>query len=110
MSRKGLSVRTEPNMTLADLERLKSMHLCKSNLLEFVNGFSDPIGIASPWYMKLKLLMKKLFELEEQVESLSYEVQPSTAIASTRCTGYWLGSPGAGQTLTLRRSLPILKH
>ena len=67
MSRKGLSVRTEPNMTLADLERLRSMHLCKSNLLGFVNGFSDPIGIASPWYMKLKLLMKKLFELEESL-------------------------------------------
>ena len=42
MSRKGLSVRTEPNMTLADLERLRSMHLCKKNFLGFVNGFSDP--------------------------------------------------------------------
>ena len=42
------------------------MHLCKRNLLGFVNGIGDPLGIGSPWYMKLKLLMKKLYQLQDE--------------------------------------------
>ena len=40
------------------------MRLCKRNLLGFVNGFSDPSGIDSPWYQKLKTLMKELYLME----------------------------------------------
>ena len=64
LSKKKRSVRSEPNMTVSDLEELRQTHLRKRNLLGFVNGLSDPLGIGSPWYMKQKLLMKKLFELE----------------------------------------------
>ena len=64
LSKKKRSVRSEPNMTVSDLEKLRQTHLSKRNLLGFVNGLSDPLGIGSPWYMKQKLLMKKLFELE----------------------------------------------
>ena len=64
LSRKRRSVRSEPNLTLDDVEKIKTLELCKRNLLGFVNGFSDPAGIASPWYQKLKVLMKKLFLLE----------------------------------------------
>ena len=64
LSKKKRSVRSEPNMTLDDVGRLGTMHLCKRNLLGFVNGFSDPVGIASPWYQTLKVLMKDLYLLE----------------------------------------------
>jgi hypothetical protein len=49
LSVKKRSVRSEPNLTISDIEKLRTMHLSKSNLLGFVNGFSDPVGIASPW-------------------------------------------------------------
>ena len=64
LSKKKRSVRSEPNMTVDDIEKLKMMKLSKRNLLGFVNGIGDPLGIGSPWYMKLKLLMKKLYLLE----------------------------------------------
>ena len=41
------------------------MKFTKRILLGFVNGFGDPLGIASPWYMKLKTIMKKLYQLQE---------------------------------------------
>ena len=64
LSKKKRSVRSEPNMTLDDVEKIRTMRLCKRNLLGFVNGFSDPSGIASPWYQKLKTLMKELYLME----------------------------------------------
>ena len=45
---KRRSVRSEPNLTVDDTEKLRTMKLCKRNLLGFINGFSDPAGIASP--------------------------------------------------------------
>ena len=41
------------------------MKFSKRILLEFVNGFGDPLGIASPWFMKLKTIMKKLYQVQE---------------------------------------------
>ena len=64
LSRKKRSVRSEPDMTVDDIERLRAVKLTKRNLLGFVNGIGDPLGIGSPWYMKLKLLMKTLYQLE----------------------------------------------
>jgi len=64
LSKKKRSVRSGPNLTLADIDQLRGVHLCKRNLLGIVNSVSDPLGIGSPWYLKLKLLMKKLFLLE----------------------------------------------
>ena len=64
LSKKKRSVRSGPNLTLADIDQLREVHLCKRNLLGIVNSVSDPLGIGSPWYLKLKLLMKKLFLLE----------------------------------------------
>ena len=58
LSRKKRSVKSEPDLTVADFEKLRTMRLCKTNLLGFVNGIGDPLGIGSPWYMTLKLLMK----------------------------------------------------
>ena len=64
LSKKKRSVRSGPNLTLAEIDKLKEAHMCKRNLLGIVNSISDPLGIGSPWYLKLKLLMKKLFLLE----------------------------------------------
>ena len=49
LSKKKRSIRSEPDMTIADIERLRTLHLCKRNLLGFVNGIGDPLGIGSPW-------------------------------------------------------------
>ena len=50
LSRKRRSVRSHPNLTLDDIKNLRTMHLCKRNLLGFINGICDPLGIGSPWY------------------------------------------------------------
>ena len=64
LSKKKRSIRSEPNMKVEDIEKLRTLNLSKRKLLGFVNGIGDPLGIGSPWYMKLKLLMKKLYLLE----------------------------------------------
>ena len=65
LSKKKRSVRSLPDLTVRDIDKLRDVKLSKRILLGFVNGFGDPLGIASPWYMKLKVLMKKLYELQE---------------------------------------------
>ena len=61
-------MRSDPDLTVADIERLRTIELTKRNLLRFVNGIGDPLGIGSPWYMKLKLLMKTLYQLETPLQ------------------------------------------
>ena len=65
LSRKKRSVRVEPNLTLNDVEMLRSRTLTKRILLGVVNGFGDFLGIASPFTIKFKVLMRQLFLLEE---------------------------------------------
>ena len=65
LSRKRRSVRSQPNLTDQDVAKLSTIKFSKRILLGFVNGFGDPLGIASPWYMRLKLNMKKLYQLQE---------------------------------------------
>ena len=64
LSKKKRSVRSEPNLVVDDIPKLGAVKLTKRILLGFLHGFCDPLGIASPWYMKLKVLMKELYELE----------------------------------------------
>ena len=65
LSKKRRSVRVQPNITLSEVDKLGEIRLTKRILLGFVNSFGDPLGIASPWYMKRKVLMKKLYQLDE---------------------------------------------
>ena len=65
LSRKKRSVRSQPDLTVQDIEKLGSLKFSKRILLGFVNGFGDPLGMASPWYMKLKVQMKRLYELQD---------------------------------------------
>ena len=65
LSRKRRSVRSQKNLTVQDIDKLVDMKLSKRILLGFVNCFGDPLGIASPWYMKLKMNMKRLYQLQD---------------------------------------------
>ena len=65
LSRKKRSVREEPNLTLSDIDDLKSKSFTKRLLLGVTNGFGDFLGVASPFTIKFKVLMRQLFLLEE---------------------------------------------
>jgi len=65
ISRKRRSIRSEPNLTLADVEKLKTQTLTKRILLGVVNGFKDFLGIAAPFVIRYKDLMRQLFLLEK---------------------------------------------
>ena len=65
ISKKRRSVRSEPNLTLLDVEMLKSKKLTKRMLLGVTNSFGDFLGIASPFTIRFKVLMRKLFQVEK---------------------------------------------
>ena len=65
MSRKKRSVRVEPNLTIKDIDGLKSRSMTKRILLGVTNGFGDFLGIASPFTIKFKIMMRELFLLDE---------------------------------------------
>ena len=58
ISKKKRSVRQEPNLTLKDVDMLQSRTLTKSVLLGITNGFGDFLGIASPFTVRFKVLMR----------------------------------------------------
>lgn len=64
LSRKKRNVRIKPNLTLADVDSLKDIKMTKRLLLGVTNSFGDFLGMASPFTIKMKLNMKKLFELD----------------------------------------------
>ena len=67
LSRKKRSVHVEPNLTLADVDKLKSLQLTKRLLLGATNSFGDFLGIASPFTIRYKVNMRELFLLEEPI-------------------------------------------
>ena len=64
LSRKKRNVRTRPDLTLADVDSLSSITMSKRLLLGVTNSFGDFLGIASPFTVRFKLNMKKLYELD----------------------------------------------
>ena len=62
LSRKRRNARTKPDLTLDDIGSLKTLQMTKRILLGLTNSFGDFLGIASPYTIRLKLNMKKLFE------------------------------------------------
>ena len=64
ISKKKRSVRLEPDLTLADVDKLRSASLSKRVLLGVTNGFGDFLGIGTPHTIKFKSLMRELFLLE----------------------------------------------
>ena len=65
ISKKKRNVRTEPNLTLQDLDQLKTRKLTKRLLLGVTNGFGDFLGVGSPFTVRFKVLMRNIFQVEE---------------------------------------------
>ena len=64
LSKKKRNVRTGPNLTVEDLGKLRSMSMSKRNLLGVTNSFGDFLGLADPFTLRFKLLMRNLFDRE----------------------------------------------
>ena len=64
MSKKVRSVRSLPDLTIDDIKSLSEMKMTKRLLLGVANSFGDFLGITAPYTVRLKLLMKKLYEQE----------------------------------------------
>ena len=80
LSKKRRNVRVQPNLSLADLESLTTVKMTKRLLLGVTNGFGDFLGVASPFTLRFKLAMKKLFELESPIswdDDIPTELRPS---------------------------------
>ena len=65
LSPKKRNVRTEPNLSLLELDQLKTKKITKRLLLGVTNGFGDFMGIGSPFTVKFKVLMRNIFQVEE---------------------------------------------
>ena len=64
LSKKKRNVRSEPNLTVSDLGSLKSTTMTTRNLLGITNSVGYFLGVAEPFTLRFKLLMKKLFDVE----------------------------------------------
>ena len=62
LSKKKRSVRILPAIVKEDLENLASIKMTKRNLLGVTNSFGDYLGLADPFTIRFKLLMKNLFD------------------------------------------------
>ena len=67
LSKKKRKIAEYPDLTVNDLEKLRTIKLTKRNLLGVPAGIFDPIGICSPYTIKLKIGLKQLFDLEENL-------------------------------------------
>ena len=113
LSRKKRSVRVEPNLTLEDVDGLKSRTLTKRILLGVTNGFGDFLGIASPFTVRFKVMMRELFLMEEPLTwdeavpewikdnfvKLIVEALEAGSLAFPRCTRPADAVPGVGPTV-----------
>ena len=68
LSKKKRSIRTLPDLTVNDLERLRSIQMTKRNLLGITNSFGDFLGVADPFTLRFKLLMRNLFDRSEPLK------------------------------------------
>ena len=64
LSKKKRGVRSEPNLTEQDINLLSPKSLSKRILLGVTNGFGDFLGIASPFIIRFKVLMRQLFQVD----------------------------------------------
>ena len=67
LSRKKRSVREFPDLSLHEVGQLRSQKLSKRVLLGVTNSFGDFLGVASPFIIRFKVQMRKLFLLEEPI-------------------------------------------
>ena len=62
LSKKRRGVRVSPDLTVEDLKSLGDMKMTKRILLGVTNGHGDFLGLADPFTIRFKLLMKNLFD------------------------------------------------
>ena len=62
LSKKKRSVRILPDLKKEDLKDLVHIKMTKRNLLGITNSFGDFLGMADPFTIRFKLLMKNLFD------------------------------------------------
>ena len=60
-------MKQKPDLTVDTLDLLQTTKLTKRLCLSITNGFIDILGIACPFTLRFKLLMKQLFEDEEKL-------------------------------------------
>ena len=64
LNKKKRGIRAGPDLNVEDLEKLRTMKLTKRLLLGVTNSPGDFLGIASPFTIKFKVLMRRLFKCE----------------------------------------------
>ena len=64
LSKKKKKISEHPDLKMEDLEKLKKIKLTKRNLLSFTAGIFDPLGIALPYTIKLRISLKQIFDME----------------------------------------------
>ena len=67
LSKKKRKIAKHPDLTIADIDKLKSIKLTKRNLLGVPAGIFDPLGIAAPYTVKLKIGLKQLFDMQDNL-------------------------------------------
>ena len=65
LAKKTRSRKLRPIITADDLQYLSSAKLTKRNLLGITNSFGDFLGIAEPFLVRFRLLMKDLFDSKD---------------------------------------------
>ena len=64
-AKKTRSRKIRPVLTKEELDSLKSVAFTKRNLLGVTNSFGDFLGIAEPFLIRFRLLMKDLYDSED---------------------------------------------
>ena len=67
-SKKCKGVKSKADLTLSDLENFKVSSLTKRQVLSLCNGVYDPLGMASPYTIKLKLLIRDCLLSQDRVD------------------------------------------
>ena len=67
-SKKCKGIKSKADLTLSDLESFKVSSLTKRQVFSLCNGVYDPLGIASPYTIKLKLLIRDCLLSQDRVD------------------------------------------
>ena len=63
-SKKMKGLKTKPDLTLHDIDTFYESPQSRRSLLSICNGIYNPLGLASPYTIKLKLLMKDTLSVD----------------------------------------------
>ena len=66
--KKCKGIKSMADLTLSDLESFKVSSLTKRQVFSLCNGVYDPLGIASPYTIKLKLLIRDCLLSQDRVD------------------------------------------